>query len=848
MGVPQGGNLGTAHGAITINTAQLAQAQAAVNAFAQQTTNAMGGVGQSVSRAQASINGFSLALQGLGLGLGLRELTRAAVESERIATAFDRQSVAARNLAGSQAQVNALLEAYRRATGDAVDDATALADVTRLLGIGFADSVQEIEAFTRAVRGISIATGRTQDQVSTQLQLEMLNRTGFRLDQVGLSVAEVNRRYDMLRATTRGLTEEQAYQQAVLEAANEKYGDLTKSAEAQATGVEQLTKAWKDFNLQVGQVAQGPINFLAEGMAHWLNDTAEALDLVNDALVFMGQTIGVIDRRTNRFSGRRTAIGEYERDRAIGPMTGTGGTPNAMASPDAMAVQLDWARGVSQLNRQLNREIIDQERSYGAQRRDAVNSFQQTIAREAEDFARNRARQEQDLARSILDVRQDAAQREQRMAEDLARTIGQAQSDSAERLADLQADLDRRLAERRADSAERSAEWEEDRDEAIAERRKDSADRILELEEDFARAREQRQRQYELSLEEAAARGDGRAVYRLQQRHELEEKEAQENHAERLADEREKLQEAIDQLNESHRERLADEQKALDKAIQQAKDAHARQVADEKEALNKRIAQANEAHQRQLEDARAADEQRIADMQADFEERTRRENEDRATRLQRMAQDHQDSLNTLDSEHAERLAQIKRHAAEERAELDEQAKEELLALGVRNAEWLAEQARKEGELEALWDKFMAHVTGTVLEGPTPGPGSNPVLDARRQQLRNEIDERRAAQEKAIPGSPEWSRLANEIIELQRALDALEQGGPGVGMASLANIANTSRFTMPSAAMGATGTGGNISLSIGQMVLQGANPNDPQAFIDDFNRQLVRALRTAKGQI
>src|SRR5690606_36688574 len=124
---------------------------------------------------------------------------------------------------------------------------------------------------------------------------------------------------------------------------------------------------------------------------------------------------------------------------------------------------------------------------------------------------------------------------EQQLAENLARTISRAQSDAADRLADLQENLDRTLASRRADSAERIAEWEEDRDKAIEERRKDSAERILDLEKDFAEERERAQTQFQLSLEEAASRGDGRAVYRLQQRYELEQQEAQEAQDERLA-------------------------------------------------------------------------------------------------------------------------------------------------------------------------------------------------------------------------------------------------------------------------------------------------------------------------
>src|SRR5690606_28952191 len=114
-----------------------------------------------VRRAQSEVQNASRlmnqALSAVGVSLGaagVTQLARFAVEADRVATAYRRQTVAARELAGSQERVNALLRTYDQATGGAIGKAQALSDVTRLLAVGLADSTEEMDQFVRAVRGI----------------------------------------------------------------------------------------------------------------------------------------------------------------------------------------------------------------------------------------------------------------------------------------------------------------------------------------------------------------------------------------------------------------------------------------------------------------------------------------------------------------------------------------------------------------------------------------------------------------------------------------------------------------------------------------------------------------------
>lgn len=607
-----GSNVGGARGSITIDTSQAQQAPATMQNVAQGINRAMNTVGTSVNRAQASVNSFAGSFRGLGgaigVGLGVREIANFAVETNQLATAFDRQSVAARNLAGSQSELNELLEAYDAATGGAIDRAAALSDVTRLLSIGFADNVEEIDRFTRAVRGISIATGRPQEMVATQLQIEMLNQTGLRLDQVGLGMEEVRKKADELRSATKGLSAEQAYQQAVLDVANDKFGDLTKSAEAQVTGLEDLAKQWKNFRLEIGQISQGPVNFIGSAMANWLKTAAADLQAVNDALIFMGQAIGLIDRNLNRFTanGVSPTAGWSRRER--------GGPADIAKSPAADDLRSEWSAGILELSQRTNEDLADQHRDYQQQRADAEQEYQQSVSREADDFNRQRQRAEQDHAKSIADIHADAMRREEDMAADLARSIARMHADSNERVADLHEDHNERIAE---------------------------------MDEDFNRDQQRREEKFKDDLLSAAGRLDAIKILELRKDRARELKDRKDAHDEQKRD-----------LKDQLAERLDDERNALNKSIANANEAHQQQLEEAREADARRLAdmQADFILRQQREDEdRAVRLQRMAEDHQDQLAEMDRAHADRIAQISRHAAEERKQL---DFEHKQAMIEL----------------------------------------------------------------------------------------------------------------------------------------------------------------------------------------------
>lgn len=669
-----GQNLGAASGRLTIDTSDLSNVEARAQGVAANVERSFGRINAAASQTQASIRQLAGAF---GVGLGVAQVTRFALAGERLATSYLRQSVAAVDLAGSQEKLNELLEAYERATGGAIDRATALADVTSLLSQGFADNAEELEKFLIGVRGASVAMGRSQEFIITRLQLELLNQTGQRLNEIGLSMGAVRARAEELRETNRGLTREQAYQQAVLGELADRYGAVAQSNEAAATGTEELNKTLRDLRLEFGLLTRGPINTAALAMTNWLRNARRDLGFVTDAVNTLGNAIrslpqipGILGEAAA--GGVTVTVVPFAGGGIVGGFGGGGGGGGftnrnlaARFSPEQEALITEWEERRREIEADYQEQRLDATRQFEEQRTSTIRQYEKTIAREAEDFARQRLRAEQQFADQIADIRADAMRRE-------AQQI---------------AELERRIGNLRADATERIADWEEDHAERIAELRTEGNRRLVELEEDFQRERVRAAEQHRETLLGAAARLDAAAVLAEQRRFAQSEREAREDHTRRMARERENLDERIRQEQEAHEERVREEQ----------------------ESLEKRIRQEREAHERRIQEAREADERRIADMRADFEERKRIEDEDYAIRLARMQQDHEDQLAEMNRQQVLRLQQIREHAEDERTQLDTEFRKHLVALGIHIDAWIDENDRLTDAAIENFDRWFRHM-------------------------------------------------------------------------------------------------------------------------------------------
>lgn len=745
MPINEGANLGVARGRLTVDLSDLNNVRVATQQVGQEAERNLGRIATGAQRAEMGISGIAGAARnligafGISIGAaGVIQMARFAQEVDAVATAYRRQEVAARALAGSQDRLIDLMETYERVTGGSVDQATALADVTRLQAVGFADTAEELEKFLTAARGISVATGGQQDYVISQLQLAIANQSTMLLDQLGLGVSEVMQRIAELRAQNSSLTEELAYQEAILGLAIEKYGELARSVEAQATGAERAARYWREWRLAVGQAVSPIVDSASGGIATWLEqdiertqrwtdplgkamreasrqaDIARAeLGRAEEGLVQLQQQaeMGLINETAvqrqiqliQEFTARVQELEEAERlaaiplrERAIAARTGIGAqireAPRSFQTPrfsDAQTQAIrEWADNVQQIERQANTQRLDATQQYEAQRSSVIAGYERTIAREAEDFARNRARALADHEARLSEVRVRALAREADWAADLESRIADMREQANRRTADAQEDFDRQRAEQQAAH-----------DERLTRLRTDGHTRIAELERDAQRQRERALAQHRDSLLSAAASLDARAVAQEMRRWHTAQAEQERALTERVNQERTNLA-----------DRIAEDEEAFQKQTAQQQAQFDRRLAREARDLQLRIDQEQKAVAKRLEEARKADEQRLTEMQDAFEKEQAQQAEDRAIRLGRMAEDHRDQLREMERAQGERIAQINRHAVEQRKTLDDTFQVALNELGIRTDRWLAENKRLTDGAIKDFDRWFANLS------------------------------------------------------------------------------------------------------------------------------------------
>lgn len=281
---------------------------------------------------------------------------------------------------------------------------------------------------------------------------------------------------------------------------------------------------------------------------------------------------------------------------------------------DQRNAKLEFETEIQGIERDAAGARLDATRQYESQRTETIASYEQTIAREAEDFGRQRARAQAQFQKQIADIAEDAGKREANWQEDLAEKLADFQSDSAERIADAQ---------------------------------EDAAKRIAEIEEDYHKNRERAERDHRDKLMDAAARLDATAVFQEQRNFARQSADAKEAHDEAISDAQESLQERIDKERENLAERIADEQ-----------EAHAERLADAREADAERLADLQESHaeQQRLEDEDRA--LRLSRMAEDHAAQLASLSAANAERMAEIDRQKADELKAAQDAHLQQLADL----------------------------------------------------------------------------------------------------------------------------------------------------------------------------------------------
>lgn len=236
--------------------------------------------------------GGGLAVGGIALALApsIAEMARLGTESIRTTKAFE-------ILSGGATLASANIDAIRDASGGTVSSFQAMQIGNQALALGLANTAEGFARLTQAARAVAFVSPVINDIQSaiSELGLAAANTSYRRLDQLGLSVAEVRAEMSKLRRENEGMSESQAFLEASVGTLVSKYGDILKSEEARATGLERISAAIQDIKTAAAEEITVTVNYIANPLAdlfegradvnqateQFLNSTQEAYRIVD---------------------------------------------------------------------------------------------------------------------------------------------------------------------------------------------------------------------------------------------------------------------------------------------------------------------------------------------------------------------------------------------------------------------------------------------------------------------------------------------------------------------------------------------------------------------------------------
>ena len=240
----------------------------------QQTRPMAGGGATAAGRATQdpamSLKALTAGVYAFAASAAVRQIGQMTVDLMDLGTEARRAGAAFEYVSGGADKAAANLAAVNRASQGTLDTLTAQRIATQALNLGLAGSADELERVTTIARGVVAVSPTINDMQGafSELSLTLANMSWRRLDQLGLSVAEVRDEYERLRKANAGLTDEQAFAQAVLGTAETKFRELATGADFAATGLERVRAKWADMRAEIGQEidATGILNKVADAM------------------------------------------------------------------------------------------------------------------------------------------------------------------------------------------------------------------------------------------------------------------------------------------------------------------------------------------------------------------------------------------------------------------------------------------------------------------------------------------------------------------------------------------------------------------------------------------------------
>jgi len=179
---------------------------------------------------------------------------RAADDLAQMGFAAERARIALTNMLGSAAEYDRWMRAIKTSTHGTISEMEAAGLAYQSLRLGLATTADEAQEFIRVATIIGAASPQlsgTADAIS-EISLTIANMSWRRLDQLGLSVSEVKARMEELMDLNANLTQEEAFQQAVMEGLTEQANMLGDELIEVGAATQRWKVYWNELKTDIG--------------------------------------------------------------------------------------------------------------------------------------------------------------------------------------------------------------------------------------------------------------------------------------------------------------------------------------------------------------------------------------------------------------------------------------------------------------------------------------------------------------------------------------------------------------------------------------------------------------------
>lgn len=589
------------------------------------------GVIKKVKQAQLALIAFAAAI------VAVFKAAQQAVSDLRIERSFFRLA------SGAQQSGNDILAAMKKASRGAVDDLTLMQQANLAMQLGVAKTPEEFEKLTRSAIALGAAVGRGPVEAINDLVVAAGRRSRLVLDNLGLSLGEVNMLMDEFAQQDFGKTVDQLDQiqrdmlftRATIEAANRKAGQLGGNLEDAGTGVEQIAADMENFRGEMNQTAlvlvtllndlgegEGLLKRLTRGAVEWQSIMIAIVALVRAANDTLTETLGKTTKLAELLSieglgkagiglgrelGRRLLEGEELAQ--IGEEAGETFTDSFQRNFEELREQfidvLDpeaaaAAAGAIQAPA-VSTEVVEE----GAEKtKDILRDLTTDMLNAADERQAALEKSEEDHVERMAQIAEGGARKRKEIDRELQDELVNLGEDTAKEREGIITDATRELAELAEDT---DRELSEERDEFQNEERRDTEDHLREM--------RRLTQDHLLALGDAVKNRDARAVVDLQRRFEAEQRNREEDFSTRQSREREDASESLRKVRDDEARRRQE--------ITAARAEELRELAQNEGERRAEIGRSHAEQIRKLEEnlvqARAKEAQSFQERQAELD-------------------------------------------------------------------------------------------------------------------------------------------------------------------------------------------------------------------------------------